>query len=45
MILIILDHVIVMRKGGYPIAINRVTSNEVNVTYVEDIQTPNESQM
>lgn len=34
-----------MRKGGYPIAINTVTSNEANVTYVEDIQTPNESQM
>ncbi|XP_011874630.1 PREDICTED: uncharacterized protein LOC105565776 isoform X2 [Vollenhovia emeryi] len=40
-----IDHVIVMRKGGYPIAINTVTSNENNETYVEDIQTPNESQM
>ncbi|XP_077275241.1 uncharacterized protein LOC143904434 [Temnothorax americanus] len=40
-----IDHVVVMRKGGYPIAINTVTSNGTNVTYVEDIQTPNESQM
>jgi len=34
-----------MRKGGYPVAINTVTSNGTNVAYVEDIQTPNESQM
>ncbi|XP_071562270.1 uncharacterized protein [Temnothorax nylanderi] len=40
-----IDHVVVMRKGGYPIAINTVTSNGTNVTYVEDIQTPIESQM
>ncbi|KAG5337991.1 FAKD2 protein, partial [Acromyrmex heyeri] len=41
-----IDHVIVMRKGGYPIAINTVnTSNATNMTYIEDIQTPSESQM
>ncbi|XP_039315071.1 uncharacterized protein LOC105198482 isoform X1 [Solenopsis invicta] len=40
-----IDHVIVMRKGGYPIAINTVTSPGTNVTYIEDIQTPSESQM
>ncbi|XP_072744729.1 uncharacterized protein [Anoplolepis gracilipes] len=40
-----IDHVVVMRKGGYPIAINTVTSNETNMIYVEDIQTPNESQI
>ncbi|KAL0132532.1 hypothetical protein PUN28_000346 [Cardiocondyla obscurior] len=40
-----IDHVVVMRKGGYPVAINITTHNEDNVTYVEDIQTPSESQM
>lgn len=35
-----------MRKGGYPIAINTVMSDETNTTiYIEDIQTPSESQM
>jgi len=34
-----------MRKGGYPVAINIVTSNGTNTTYIEDIQTPSESQM
>lgn len=34
-----------MRKGRYPIAINTVTSSETNTIYVEDIQTPSESQM
>ncbi|XP_011701322.1 PREDICTED: uncharacterized protein LOC105458007 [Wasmannia auropunctata] len=40
-----IDHVVVMRKGGYPVAINTVTLNETNTTYIEDIQTPSESQM
>ncbi|KAL6417581.1 hypothetical protein ACFW04_013571 [Cataglyphis niger] len=40
-----IDHVIVMRKGRYPIAINTVTSSETNTIYVEDIQTPSESQI
>ncbi|XP_036142063.1 FAST kinase domain-containing protein 2, mitochondrial isoform X2 [Monomorium pharaonis] len=40
-----IDHVIVMRKGGYSIAINTDTSNRPNITYIEDIQTPSESQM
>ncbi|XP_011631392.1 uncharacterized protein LOC105423363 isoform X2 [Pogonomyrmex barbatus] len=40
-----IDHVIVMRKGGYPIAINTITSTGNNIMYVEDIQTPSESQM
>ncbi|XP_014486089.1 PREDICTED: uncharacterized protein LOC106750330 [Dinoponera quadriceps] len=42
-----IDHVIVMRKGGYPIAINTETniSSISKIAYVEDIQTPSESQM
>ncbi|KYN16616.1 PREDICTED: uncharacterized protein LOC108764067 [Trachymyrmex cornetzi] len=40
-----IDHVVVMRKGGYPVAINTVTSNATNMTYIEDIQAPSESQM
>ncbi|KYM97993.1 hypothetical protein ALC62_11339 [Cyphomyrmex costatus] len=40
-----IDHVVVMRKGGYPVAINTDTSNATNITYIEDIQTPSESQM
>ncbi|XP_029158527.1 FAST kinase domain-containing protein 2, mitochondrial-like isoform X2 [Nylanderia fulva] len=40
-----IDHVVVMRKGGYPIAINTVTCSETNTIYVEDIQTPSESQI
>ncbi|KMQ90714.1 fast kinase domain-containing protein 2 [Lasius niger] len=40
-----IDHVVVMRKGGYPVAINTVTCSETNTIYVEDIQTPSESQI
>ncbi|XP_029668271.1 FAST kinase domain-containing protein 2, mitochondrial-like [Formica exsecta] len=40
-----IDHVVVMRKGRYPVAINTVTSSETNTIYVEDIQTPSESQI
>ncbi|KYN32594.1 hypothetical protein ALC56_13075 [Trachymyrmex septentrionalis] len=42
-----IDHVIVMRKGGYPIAINTSNVLAYNTTnvYVEDIQTPSQSQM
>ncbi|XP_019700557.1 uncharacterized protein LOC105190972 isoform X2 [Harpegnathos saltator] len=39
-----IDHVVVMRKGGYPIAIN-IDSPNNNVIYIEDLQTPSESQM
>lgn len=40
-----IDHVVVMRKGGYPVAINTVISSETSTIYVEDIQTPSESQI
>lgn len=40
-----IDHVIVMRKGGYPIAINTITCSESDTIYIEDIQTPSESQI
>ncbi|EFN64702.1 hypothetical protein EAG_06931 [Camponotus floridanus] len=40
-----IDHVVVMRKGGYPVAINTVMSNETNTIYIEDIPTPSESQI
>lgn len=40
----VLDHVVVMRKGGYPIAIN-TDIDTTKISYVEDIQTPIESQM
>ncbi|XP_012226400.1 FAST kinase domain-containing protein 2, mitochondrial-like [Linepithema humile] len=39
-----IDHVVVMRKGGYPIAINTMAPDKMNINYVEDIQTPSESQ-
>ncbi|XP_032664876.1 uncharacterized protein LOC116841261 [Odontomachus brunneus] len=39
-----IDHVVVMRKGGYPIAINLDTISD-RITYVEDLQTPSESQI
>ncbi|XP_026829702.1 FAST kinase domain-containing protein 2, mitochondrial [Ooceraea biroi] len=38
-----IDHVVIMRKGGYPIAINTIASNKV--IYVEDIETPSMSQI
>lgn len=34
-----------MRKGRYPVAINTNAAGKINTMYVEDIQTPNESQM
>lgn len=40
-----IDHVVIMRKGGYPIAINKIASDKTNVNYVEDIETPSESQI
>jgi len=39
------DHLIVMRKGGYPVALNQITSNSASKTYVEDLQVPSDSQM
>lgn len=40
-----IDHVVVMRKGGYPVAINTESSNITDPVYIEDIRTPIESQM
>jgi hypothetical protein len=39
------DHLVVMRKGGYPVALNQITSNSASKTYVEDLQVPSDSQM
>jgi hypothetical protein len=39
------DHLVVMRKGGYPVALNQITSNSASKTFVEDLQVPSDSQM
>jgi hypothetical protein len=39
------DHLIVMRKGGYPVALNQITSNSASKTYVEDLRVPSDSQV
>lgn len=38
------DHVVVMRKGGYPVAINLTREAKERLT-VEDIQVPSDSKM
>jgi hypothetical protein len=39
------DHLVVMRKGGYPVALNQITSKSALKTYVEDLLVPSDSQM
>jgi hypothetical protein len=39
------DHLVVMRKGGYPVALNQITGNSASKTYVEDLLVPSDSQM
>lgn len=39
----LLDHAVMYRKGGYPVALN-TTSNQAS-HYVEDIDIPPESQL
>jgi hypothetical protein len=34
-----------MRKGGYPVALNQITSSSASKTHVEDLQVPSDSQM
>jgi hypothetical protein len=43
--LYISDHLVVMRKGGYPVALNQITRNSASKTYVEDLRVPSDSQM
>ncbi|XP_012258072.2 uncharacterized protein LOC105687202 [Athalia rosae] len=41
-----IDHVIIMRKGGYPVAVNTSEISEPNITpYIEDLQLPVDSQV
>jgi hypothetical protein len=39
------DHLVVMRKGRYPVALNQIASSSATKTYVEDLQVPSDSQM
>jgi hypothetical protein len=39
------DHLVVMRKGGYPVALNQISSNSASKTYVEDLLVPSDSQV
>jgi hypothetical protein len=34
-----------MRKGGYPVALNQISSNSASKTYVEDLLVPSDSQV
>lgn len=40
-----IDHLVVMRKGGYPVALNQITSSSASKTHVEDLQVPSDSQI
>ncbi|XP_021930969.1 uncharacterized protein LOC110835248 isoform X3 [Zootermopsis nevadensis] len=40
-----IDHLVVMRKGGYPVALNQIASNSALKTYVEDLLVPSDSQI
>ncbi|XP_033608909.1 uncharacterized protein LOC111868360 isoform X2 [Cryptotermes secundus] len=40
-----IDHLVVMRKGGYPVALNQISSNSASKTYVEDLLVPSDSQI
>ncbi|KAJ4447953.1 hypothetical protein ANN_09963 [Periplaneta americana] len=39
------DHLVVMRKGGYPVAMNQIPNDSSSKTYIEDLLIPSDSQI
>lgn len=40
-----IDHLVVMRKGGYPVALNKITKTNATKSFVEDITVPADAQI
>ncbi|KAJ9599840.1 hypothetical protein L9F63_009880, partial [Diploptera punctata] len=39
------DHLVVLRKGGYPVALNKITKTNATRTFVDDVTVPADAQL